>query len=66
MKWILGLGDKQFPLADLTYVEVEARTSPEACDKAKAKHVWAFVMSAIAADSPHFKRFDVTISEHIE
>jgi len=66
MKWILGLGDKQFPVADLTYVSVEAETAVEAKEKAKAKHCWAFVMSALPADSNHFKTYPTEVTEHIE
>ena len=66
MKWILGLGDKQFPMADLTYVSVDAETSEEARTKAKAAKCWAFVMSALPADSNHFEQFPTEITEHIQ
>lgn len=66
MKWILGLGDKQFPMADLTYVSVDAETSDEAKAKARTTKTWAFVMSCLPADSSHFLTYPTEVSEHLD
>lgn len=62
-KFILGLGDKQYPMADLTYVGVEAESIDLAKQTAKAKKTWAFVMSCIPADHDHFRRYPQDVTE---
>jgi hypothetical protein len=50
--WIVGLGDRQFPVADLEYITVSAPDCEAAKAKAREGRSWAWVASCVpsAAD----------------